>query len=165
MNFRAHFIIWNGPKKYENFQKKIKNTSWNWKSNMKMVLKSLEAKENDKILEKKNFSKFLGVSSPPKTPLFRFLGGFGGGRNPPKFWKKFFFKILSFTLGSKLSRTIFIFDFQLQEVFLIFFWKFSYFLYLGTHEMGRKMAFSCHIRFKWARDFLKAVLESECKNI
>ena len=68
-----HFAIF-GPiswvpkyKKYKNFQKKIKNTSWNWKSNMKMVLESSEPKENDKILKKK-FHHFGGLRAPQNTP-------------------------------------------------------------------------------------------------
>ena len=105
-----------------------------------MVLESSEPKENDKILKKKNFLHFEGFRPPLKPPFLGFLGGLGGPETPQNFEKNFFFKNLSFSLGSKLSRTIFIFDFQFQEVFFKFFENFSYFSYLGTHEKGPKMA-------------------------
>ena len=84
---------------------------------MKIVLESSETKENDKKKIQFFFSKFWGVSAPPKTPQKPKNRGFKGAETPQNFEKIFFFKTFSFSLGSKLSRTIFIFDFQFQEVF------------------------------------------------
>ena len=86
-----------------------------------MVLESSEPKENDKILKKNLYLHFGGYWAPLKTPFLGFWGVLGVPETPKNEQKIFFFKILSFSLGSKLSRTIFIFDFQFQEVFLICF--------------------------------------------
>ena len=59
-------------------------------------------------------------------------GSFKWARNPQNEDGKI--KILSFSLGSELSRTIFIFGFQFHEVFFIFI-----FLYLRGYEMDPKM--------------------------
>ena len=56
-----------------------------------MVLESLEPKENDKFLKKKNFQHFGGFRAPPKPPLLGFRGVWGGPK-PPKMLKKIFFK-------------------------------------------------------------------------
>ena len=82
-----------------------------------MALKSSDPKENDKILKKKLFHHFGGFRAPPKPPKTLKRGGFRGAGNPPKLGREFFFKILLFSLAYELSRTIFIFDFQFQEVF------------------------------------------------
>ena len=105
---------------------------------MKMVLESLEPKETNKFLKKKYFQHFGGFRTP-QNPIFRFLGGLGGPETPQNVENIFFLNLLV-SLGSKLSRTIFIFDFQFQEVFFKIFENFSYFSYLGTHEKGPKMA-------------------------
>ena len=72
-----------------------------------MVLESSEPKENDKILKKNFFSKFWGVSSPPKTPLFRFLGAFGEARNPPKKFSKFYHFLWALNFPEPSSYLIF----------------------------------------------------------
>ena len=78
-------------KKYENFQKKIKNTSWNWKSNRKIVLESSEAKENNNILKKKSPPNFGGFPAPLNPPFLGFLGVLGEPETP-KILKKIFFQ-------------------------------------------------------------------------
>ena len=122
MNFRAHFIIWNGPKKYENFQKKIKNTSWNWKSNMKMVLESLEPKVNDKILKKIFFQNFGGFRAPPKPPFLGFWWVLGELETPQNFEKIFFSKFYHFlwALNFPEPSSYLIFNFR---KYFYFFWR------------------------------------------
>ena len=61
---------------------------------MKMVLESLEPKENEKVLKKNIFSKFWGVSEPLKPLFLGFLGVLGGAETPKIFEKKKFLKIL-----------------------------------------------------------------------
>ena len=61
-----------------------------------------------------------------------------GRPETPQNEEKNVFKILSFSLGSELSRTIFIFDFQFQEVFLIFLKTFHIFIFRG-YEMDPKI--------------------------
>ena len=61
-----------------------------------MVLKSLEPKENDKILKKKMFSKFWGVLGPPKPPKNLKRGVLGGLETPQNFGKIFFSKFYHF---------------------------------------------------------------------
>ena len=86
-----------------------------------MVLESSEPKENYKILKKNLFLHFGGYRAPLKPPFLGFWGVLGVPETPQNEEKNIFFKILSFSLGSELSRTIFIFDFQFQEVLLNFF--------------------------------------------
>ena len=81
-----------------------------------MVLESSEPKENDKILKKNFFRNFEGFRAPPQNSPKPKNGGFKGAETPQNIEKNNF-KILLFSLGSELSRTIFIFDFQFQEVF------------------------------------------------
>ena len=76
-----------------------------------MVLESLNPIGDDKPL-KFFFFHLGGCSAPPNIPIFRFLWGFGGPQTPPKMKKNIIFKGLSFSMGFKLSRTIFIFDLQ-----------------------------------------------------
>ena len=77
-----------------------------------MVLESLNPIENDKPLKKIFFFLFGGVWGPPKPHKNLKMGVFGAVEHPPKSKKIFFFKGLSFSMGFKLSRTIFIFDLQ-----------------------------------------------------
>ena len=61
-----------------------------------MVLENLEPKENDKFLKKKFFSKFWGVSGPPKPPQKPKNGVLGGPETPQNVENIFFSKIYYF---------------------------------------------------------------------
>ena len=56
-------------------------------------MKSLEPKENDKFLKKFFFSKFWGVSGPPKPPQKPKNGVLGGPETPQNVENIFFSKI------------------------------------------------------------------------
>ena len=108
---------------------------------MKMVLESLEPKVNDKILKNFFFQNFGGFRPPLKPPKNLKIGVLRGPK-PPKILKKYFFfsKLFHFLWALSFPEPSSYLIFNFRKYFKLFFENFSYFLYLGTHEMGSKMA-------------------------
>ena len=90
-----------------------------------MVLESLEAKENDKILKKKIFQNFGGFRPPPKPPKNLKRGVLGGLKTPQNF-EKFCF--------SKFYHFLWALSFPEPSSYLIFnFRKYFYFYFENFH--------------------------------
>ena len=125
----------------------------------------LRAQRKWKSFEKNIFSKFWGVSGPLNPPIFRFLGVLGGPKTPQNFEKKFFSKFYHFLWPLNFPEPSSYLIFNFRKYFSFFFENFHIFWARFILWNGPENSFSCYIRFKLARDFLKAVLESECKKI